>query len=109
MKNYLNPNSFIGRYGQRRLPAASKWLFDRQGIHCIIGLVYSAFIGIAWWFDAWELIALCAIGSYVFLRYEETEDRVINDYAYVDIGGFLLGLTLGGIGIAVIAVLQSIL
>ena len=109
MKRFRNPNSFIGRYGQRRLPAAHKWLFDRQGVHCLIGLLYAALIGVGWWLGVWELVALVIVGGYVFLRYEETEDKVINDHAYVDIGGFLVGLTLGGVGLAVAAIVRGVL
>ena len=105
----INPNTFIGRYGQRRLPAAHKWLFDRQGIHCLVGLLYAALIGIGWWFDVWELVVLCVVGAYVFLRYEETEDESINDYAYVDIGGFLVGLSVGGVGLAIAAIVRGVL
>ena len=104
----LNPNYFIGRYGQRRLPAAHKWLFDRQGIHCLVGLLYATLIGVGWWFDVWELVALCIIGSYVFLRYEETEDKSINDHAYIDIGGYLVGFTIGGVGIAIAVIVRGI-
>ena len=34
-----NPMKFIGRYGQVRLPAAHKWLWDRQGAHAGLGLL----------------------------------------------------------------------
>ena len=96
MKKFSNSNSFIGRYGQRRLPAAHKWLFDRQGIHCLIGMLNTALIGVGWWFGSWEVVALCLVSVYVFLRYEESEDKTINDHAYIDIGGYLVGLTIGG-------------
>ena len=109
MKNYLNPNSFIGRYGQRRLPAASKWLFDRQGIHCLVGLLDVALIGVGWWYNVWELVALSLAGAYVFLRYEASEDKSINDHAYVDIGGYRVGLTLGGVGLAAAAIVRGLI
>ena len=109
MKTSSNPNTFRGRYGQLRLPAAHKWLFDRQGVHCLIGLLYAALIGVGWWFGVWELVAICLAGTFVFLRYEETEDKVINDHAYVDIGGFLVGLTLGGVGLAVAVIVLGVL
>ena len=109
MKAFRNRNTFIGRYGQLRLPAAHKWFFDRQGKHCLIGLLYAALIGVGWWFGMWELVVLSVAGSYVFLRYEETEDKVINDHAYVDIGGFLVGLTFGGVGLAVAAIVRGVL
>ena len=107
MKKYLNPNYFIGKYGQRRLPAAHKWLLDRQGIHCVIGLLYAALMGVGWWFGVWELVALCIVSTYVFLRYEESEDKAINDYAYIDIGGYLVGLTIGGVGLAIMVIVRA--
>ena len=109
MKRASNPNSFIGRYGQLRLPAAHKWLFDRQGVHCLVGLIDVLLIGVGWWFGVWELVALCIAGGYVFLRYEESEDKSINDHAYVDIGGYRVGLTIGAVGLAVAVIVRGVL
>ena len=86
-----NPNSFVGRYGQIRLPAAHKWLWDRQGAHAAFGCVVAAVGGFGVWFGEWGLLVLAAIVTHLFLRYEVTEDDSINDHAYVDIGGYLTG------------------
>ena len=60
-------------------------------------------------FDVWQLVALVPMLTYVFLRYEETEDDRINDHAYVDIGGFLIGASVGAVGWAVALCVVAIL
>ena len=117
-----NPEAYIGRYGQRRLKAASKWLWDRQGIHAVLGLgnvllaglivltAYVALAGGSW--SGLALLGLLVIPAQMhktFLRYEETEGASINDHAYVDIGGFHIGEWIGAglIGAALIVALLN--
>lgn len=45
---------------------------------------------------------------HLFLRYEETEDKAIRDFAFRDIGGFLVGFSGALIGGAVALLLPRL-
>ena len=70
---------------------------DRQGIHLIGGGLTAAGM---WLFDGLELVGFWGIVTWLFLRYEETEEQVIGDDAYVDIGGWFIGFAVAAAGFA---------
>ena len=88
-----NKNWFRGSFGQWRLPAAHKWQFGRQGIHALLGAWVGGLL-LAGIFTHWGLIAAATVITWLFCRYEVVEDARIRDFAYVDIGGYLVGFTL---------------
>ena len=83
---------YKGYWGQKRLSAALPWRWDRQGQHGLVGfaitlaafavalVVDPVFVGL--WF-----VALV----YAFIQYEVTETGDINDWAWPDIYGWMLG------------------
>lgn len=78
--------------GEWRQNPARKMSWDREGIHAAKGAAIGAsllfnLIGI----PLLPILALIAILAYVFIRYEETEESEIDDRAYRDIGGWLIG------------------
>jgi len=95
-----------------RRPVA-RWLLDRQGAHVPIGLLI-----------AWLLFLLpldvpihVRIGAWLsaaalfrgFMQYELTEDAAINDQAYRDIQGMVVGLVIGVIASLVYIVVAEYL
>ena len=68
---------------------------DREGIHLLAGLLFAALPWIAWWFGFhtvfWGLMAVQGMALVTFLAYEITEGWRIKDWAYRDIGGYLVG------------------
>lgn len=80
---------------QWRLDPARKLRLDREGIHVALGallgfLPYPAL----WWGQPELLMAVLlalALSTALFLAYEITEGIRIRDWAYRDIGGFLIG------------------
>lgn len=90
-----NVNKFKGRYGQIRLPAVHKWAFDRQGIHAILGLLIGSILPLTYATNPdflLEAVGVVAILTYIFINYERSENVSINDYAYVDINGYFIGM-----------------
>ena len=85
---------YEGRAGQRRRkPRPFYW--DRAGIHAAFGLFVAACLcwTAALSFEAlYAGLALAALVTFVFWRYEVSEDDAVNDERYSDIGGYLVGL-----------------
>ena len=103
-----NPGWYRGDGGQWRLDPVRGGL-KRHYMHLVLG----AFVGL-WTLgvvlgeaDWAHVLCAQAITTYLFLRYEETEDADIKDQAYRDIGGYLTGfmiasapsIALAGLGI----------
>lgn len=99
-----NKNRFRGAFGQWRLPAAHKWTFGRQGQHALLGLIPAGWLQVATMVNSVSALLVAslatAIVTYTFIKYEWTEDERINDHAYVDIGGYLVGFIVGTSAIA---------
>ena len=107
---------YIGEGGQQRLEPVRGVNPMREGIHAVLGFgVVAVSAGLAtafgWAFkrsqDDFEAPVLLAIAvsyicTWLFLRYEETEGQRIRDWAYRDIGGYLVGW-LAGAAIAALA------
>ena len=97
---------YRGRAGQlRRKPRAFYW--DRAGIHAIVGAavagsVIGAAIGSRMHVAFLAFAAACLI-TFVFWRYEVSEDEAVNDERYSDIGGYLVGLFPMLPGLAIVA------
>ena len=107
---------FRGKYWREDPPRS--WATDREGIHFVMGLgmilpIPLLLMFIAWGLGRlvdgaggmpahyyWAIMAAWAVAfvvvTHVFLRYEETEDDDIHDRAYRDIGGYMVGLMVGG-------------
>ena len=96
-----NPiKKYIGRGGQLRY-RVPPWMMDRQVAHIPVGLI------ISWLVSLWPLdlsgavlwgARLTAILLFAgFILYEVTEDQEINDQAYRDIQGFVIGLGVGAV------------
>ena len=89
---------YIGRAGHLRYKVAP-WMLDRQVAHIPVGLV------ISWLVFLWPLDVAASVlwGSRLtaillfagFILYEVTEDWRINDQAYRDIEGVVIGLGVG--------------
>ena len=91
---------YIGRAGQLRYKVAP-WMLDRQVAHIPVGLAISWFVflwpldlssGVLW---GARLTAVLLFAG--FILYEVTEDEEINDQAYRDIQGFVIGLGVGAL------------
>ena len=100
------------RLQKYRRPAFREWANDRQGIHLALGLGVVAVaalvtIGFALLVNALGItqgallaavllgIAVEAVMTHQFLRYEEVEAKEIADDGYIDIGGYLTGQLIG--------------
>ena len=78
--------------GEWRQSPQRGWQWDRQGAHALKGAALGAanlihLTGV----PLWAILAVVALGLHAFLRYEETEEDEIDDRAYRDIGGWLVG------------------
>ena len=88
---------FDGNRYWRKEPARKPSLW-REGIHALVPFPNVVLAFLAFWLmpAAWPLVAFAAlfsfIGAWVFIRYEETEEKVIRDRAYRDLGGYKTGL-----------------
>lgn len=51
----------------------------------------------------WVGLAFATLWTFVFWRYEVSEDQAVNDERYSDIGGYLVGLSAALIGLPLIA------
>lgn len=91
---------YIGRAGQLRYKVP-RWMVDRQVAHIPVGLAVS------WLVFLWPLdlssdvlwgARLTALLVFVgFILYEVTEDWKINDWAFRDIEGCVIGLGAGAV------------
>ena len=84
---------FIGYWGQNRLSAALPWRWDRQGQHAVAGCVVTlgtiaAALVIPPVLAGFFLLAFVT----AFLYYETSESQDINDWAWPDIFGWMLGM-----------------
>ena len=105
-------NRYVGRAGQLR-HRVPPWMLDRQVAHIPVGLA------ISWLMFLWPLdvaasvlwgARLTAILLFAgFILYEVTEDEEINDQAYRDIQGFVIGLGVGAIAQVLLAVFVGFL
>ena len=91
---------YIGRAGQLRYKVAP-WMLDRQGAHIPVGLVISWLVFL-WPLDVsshvlWGARLTAVLLFAGFILYEVTEDWRINDQAYRDIQGFVIGLGVGAV------------
>ena len=103
---------YIGRAGQLRYKVAP-WMLDRQVAHIPVGLA------ISWLIFLWPLDVAASVlwGARLttillfagFILYEVTEDQEINDQAYRDIQGFVIGLGLGAVVQVLLAVFVGFL
>lgn len=100
---------YEGRAGQRRRkPRPFYW--DRAGIHAAFGLFVAACLMAVAWVDAEALlegILIAALVTFVFWRYEVSEDAAVNDERYSDIGGYLVGLCAALPGVPLVLMLTS--
>lgn len=75
---------------------------DRQTAHIPVGLIIAWLLFLTPFVTTWNVQIGAWIGAVLlfrgFMQYEITEDRAINDQAYRDIQGMVIGI---GIGIAV--------
>ena len=83
--------TFIGRYGQIRKSAKLPWHWDRQGQHAVAGAIITAACAAASWLvDPFAWVFYLAF-VYVFVQYEVTETGDINDWAWPDLFGWMIG------------------
>ena len=83
------------RLGKWRRPAVRKFMADRQGIHLILGVA----IGLGWLgllvqepYSLTGPTIIAQVLAYIrFNRYEEVEAKEIEDDAYIDLGGEMVG------------------
>ncbi len=78
----------------RAMPARQiRW--DREGIHGAVGLVFGVLFALALLTGDGFLLASAAVGQAIvltlFLAYELSEGDRIRDFAYRDIGGYVVG------------------
>ena len=86
---------FTGYWGQQRLSAKLPWRWDRQGQHAVAGflltlLMFGSALFIPPVIAGLWLLAL----TYAFIQYEVTETEDINDWAWPDIKGWMIGTVL---------------
>ena len=103
---------YIGRAGQLRYKVAP-WMMDRQVAHIPVGLAISWLVFL-WPLDVaasvlWGARLTAVMLFFGFILYEVTEDEEINDQAYRDIQGFVIGLGLGAIAQVLLAVFVGLL
>ena len=94
-----NPGWYKGDGGQWRLDPVRKMSWDREGIHFLLGLfVWSlpfACLPFGDIFGLWALTAIVAtVATVLFIVYEISEGWRIYDWAYRDVGGYLVGALL---------------
>ena len=80
-----NVHRFRGLQGQWRLPAFHKFLWDRTFAHAIHGAGSVALI-----YMGHPIVGLAWLGT--FCLYEVQEAKEINDHAYIDLYGMLMGI-----------------
>lgn len=91
-----NRKAFTGYYGQERLSAKLPWKWDRQGQHAIVGAIVTlaAVLG-ALVVPPVFMGMLYVAFTYVFVQYEVTETEDINDWAWPDLKGWMIGIPFG--------------
>ena len=107
-----NPSWFISPDSLTWRRAATHGGLQRFWMHAALGLFVGAIPPTAWWFVHMSLTTVALVGAalvtWCFLRYEETEGQRIRDHAYRDIGGYLNGLVVGGLGgVLVVGILSE--
>ena len=83
-----NPGWYRGDGGQWRLDPVRRPKWDREGIHAIAGMFTAGLLALG-------IVSGAVIFFIGFLAYEITEGWRIRDWAYRDIGGYLIGLAIG--------------
>lgn len=95
-----NPEWYIGDGLQWRKEPVRRPGFMREWLHGIVGAVTGGIPFVPLWLapQVWPLVVFgalfTALGVWLFIRYEETEEAEIKDWAYRDIGGYMNGLAL---------------
>ena len=76
-----------------RLEPARKMSWDREGIHAAFGLLLGCLLALALHtgIGVETVLRITAISVVLFLAYEITEGLRLRDWAYRDIGGFMVG------------------
>ena len=90
-----NPAWYIGDGQQWRKEPVRILKWDREGIHGILGLIVGALFPLAAIVPEiphWYSVGTVALVTFLFLTYEITEGLRIRDWAYRDIGFFVVGL-----------------
>ena len=83
---------FTGYWGQKRLSAALPWRWDRQGQHAIVGFIVTMAAFLAALVMPPVLVGLWYLAlTYAFIQYEVTETENVNDWAWPDIYGWMIG------------------
>ena len=111
-----NPNWYWNGKHWRMEPSRGL-SFWREGMHGILGalvglmLALSVSPALVSWYARIEItltmwgaiggvvitaVSVAALITWLFLRYEETEEAEIRDWAYRDIGGYMAGITMVG-------------
>ena len=103
---------YVGRAGQLR-HRVPPWMLDRQVAHIPAGLAIS-WLMFLWPLDVaasviWGARLTAILLFFGFILYEVTEDQEINDQAYRDIQGFVIGLGLGAVVQVLLAVFVGFL
>ena len=82
---------FTGRVWRRE--PARKMSLDREGVHGAFGFLMGTLMALSLATDTliWGILGVQAITLVLFLSYEITEGLRIRDWAYRDIGGYLIG------------------
>jgi len=90
-----NPAWYIGDGGQWRKDPVSRWTWQREGMHAVVGALSGLLIVAALFGHLPQGLALGVVGLMLagFLAYEITEGLRIRDWAYRDVGGWLAGFS----------------
>ena len=106
-----NENAYIGDGGQLRLDPPRKFKWSREGVHFAIGL-YCSLLATAVMLLAteglmWAVIAMQPVVVAMFLVYEITEGRRLNDWSFRDIAGYMAGWLFGLTLFVILAILGA--
>lgn len=79
---------YRGKFGQWRRSARVPLLWDRQGIHALLGALVAAML---FWGGDYRFAVASGSLTALFIAYEVAEGWRIKDWAWVDIAGYIKG------------------